>query len=293
VRRWVGPGIATALAAGAALSAVPALGIAARAAFVLLGAAPIGAVLLRAIGRLVGGAWAGAVPSSLPFWWVVVAAVVMLTPTGTPLPAHLSIWSSAPFVAVRAALALAGLAWAAGRLRAGAGQSFAGLTLTVYALLATPLGADWLLPTAPGHPVSAIGMMLFCLQIAAGCALALTRAEGRDRRDLALLLIAALLGLCYLSFVDYLILWFGNLPQRVPFYLARSGGLAAAGFAVGLGGAIAGASSGRPVWSILAGALCLFLFVIWWLSADLVTAGVALAVVLAAVAVHHGKRAPG
>lgn len=261
-----------------AASGMPALGLALRLAFVLASAAPIGAVLLLAIARLTGADWpsVAAPPRVLPLF-VPVAFVVMLSATGAALPAHLATWEHPLFVAVRAALTVAALAWAGARLRGGAGETFAGLTLALYAALVTPIAADWLLPAWPGHPVSAIGMMLFLLQFAAACAVGALRGEARARRDLALLMIAALLGLCYLGFVDYLVTWYGNLPARVPFHLAKSGWLALAAIVIGVGGTIGAVASRREPLAALLGLAGLALFALWWVGA-----GIAVALIAAA-----------
>ena len=281
-RRWLAPGLALVAAAALAFSGLPALGLALRIAFALASAAPIGSVLLLAIARLTGADWSAAAPAThaLP-WLVPLGALAMLAPTGVPLPAHLAIWSHALFAASRAAAVLAALVFAAHRLRGGAGATTAGVTLAIYTALVTPIAADWLLPTAPGHPVSAVGMMLFVLQFGAACALALLGAEGRVRRDLALLLVAAVLGLCYLVYMDYLIVWYGNLPSHVPFYIARVGWIALAALLIGLGGTLAAVIAGRTRFAARAAALGFVLFALWWIGGGLVAALVAVLSLLA------------
>lgn len=292
--RWIAPAIAAAIVVALAMSGVPALGLALRLAFVLVAAAPVGAVPLLAIARLTGADWsAAAAPTRALVPLVPVAFVAMLAPTGVAIPSHLALWSAPVFVALRAAVAVAALAWAGRRLRTGAGATFAGVTLALYALLVTPIAADWLLPAAPGHPVSAIGMMLFVLQFGAACAIGTARAQGRRRRDLALLLVAAMLGLCYLTFVDYLIIWYGNLPARVPFYLARGGWLALAAMVVGLGGTVAAVVLRREVAAALAASAGVVIFAWWWIGGGWGVVLVALAATVAMAAgaarlVRHG-----
>lgn len=270
-----------ALLLAAALAAVlagwPPAGLGLRIAFVLASAPAVGAVLLLAIARLTGATWPIVGNRRWLVWSIPFGVLAMLAPTGAALPQHLALWSHPLFVAGRAAAALAALAWAGHRLRGGAGATAAGMSLALYAVFVTPIAADWLLPTAPGHPVSAVGMLLFLLHFAAGCALALTHAEGRARRDLALLLVAACIGLCYLVFMDYLITWFGNLPARVPFYLARSGWLAAAALMIGVAGPIAATALRREGVAAACAGVGLALFALWWIGGGVVAALLTLA----------------
>lgn len=249
--------------------------------FVLAGAGPIGAVLMLAVARLTGAHWAP-LARALPAMPAVPVLALGLLAGGAALPAHLATWQAAPFVAVRGVAAAAALAWAGARLAAGASATFAGVTLALYAWLVTPVATDWLMAGEPGHSVSAAGMMLFVQQIAAACAMALVAGWGgeRLRGDLAKLLVAAALGLCYLAYMDYLVIWFGNLPGRVPFYAARGGPAGGAVVVVALllglvlPVALLVARPGEPgrrpaAASALAG---LFVFDAWWIGGGPVAA---------------------
>jgi len=192
----------------------------------LTAAAPIiGSVLLLAIARLTGARWTGIDRlGSLAAWLVAGGALLGLGQIGVDAPVHLKPWMSWWGVGLRMGLAGLVMAYAAGRLRAAASTTFAGVTLALYTALATPLASDWMLGQVPGHPVSAIGMMLTVEAIAAAAAVMLVAGWGTlpTRQDLSRLMVAALLGLGYLTFMDFLIIWFGNLPSRVGFYLDRS-----------------------------------------------------------------------
>ena len=188
-------------------------------------AAPvIGAVLLLAIARLTGARWTDVDRlGSLAAWLVPGGALLGLAQIGVDAPIHLKPWISWWGVGLRAGLAGLALSYAAGRLRAGASTTFAAVTLALYTALVTPLASDWMLGQVPGHPVSAIGMMLTVEAIAAAAAVMLVAGWGTlpTRQDMARLMVAALLGLGYLTFMDFLIIWFGNLPSRVGFYIDR------------------------------------------------------------------------
>ena len=253
-----------------------------RTVFVTAGAPAIGSVLLLAIARLVGADWrAAALPLLAMRLTVVGAALLGLAQAATVPPGHLATWMHPLAVGARA-IAFAGAVAVAGtRLRNGVSRGEAGVVLAVYAWVVTPVASDWLLGQVPGHSVSAVGMILFVEQIAGACALTLMRgvAEARLRRDLGALMIAGMLGLGYLAYMDYLIVWYGNLPARVPFYLDRSGPAALpavlGALLVGLAAPIGLLATGRARLaggSVLVG---LGLFNLWWVGGGLLSAAVA------------------
>jgi len=191
----------------------------------LTAAAPLlGSVLLMAIARLTGARWNGfdSTAAVLPAL-AAGGALLGLARIGHEAPDHLKLWMSWWGFGLREVIAGALVAYAGVRLRAGAGTNFAAATVAVYTLLSTLVASDWMLGQVPGHPVSAIGMMLTVEAIGAAAALLLVTGRGslRTRRDMTQLMIAAALGLAYLTFMDYLIIWYGNLPSRVDFYLDR------------------------------------------------------------------------
>lgn len=297
MRAWLLPAAAViALALAAALGG-PAVARGVRFAFLVAGAAPIGAAVLLAIARVTGADWRGLAPIAAPLPLLVPVAAIA-TMGAPPLPSHLAVWSNPLFVALRAALAVGALAFAAPRLGR---ENVAAVTLALFAALITPIATDWLLGTEPAHSVSAVGMMYFVASIAAACAVLLvTRLGGeRMRGDLAKLLIAAALGLCYLTFMDYLITWYGNLPPRVPFYLARTAfpGAFAVIIAMVLGlfgpiGAltlIAGEPGRRAAGALALGGLMLWTG--WWLQGGLVAAlaGLVATAILGAALVSRGR----
>lgn len=195
-----------------------------RIAFLTTAAPLLGSVLLEAIARLTGARWEGIarVTPALPAL-AAGGALLGLAQVGHAAPDHLKLWMSWWGVGLRSAIVGALIAYAGARLRAGAGTNFAAVALAGYGVAVTPVASDWMLGQVPGHPVSAIGMMLTVEVIAAAAALLLASGWGAlpTRRDMARLMIAATLGLSYLGFMDYLVIWYGNLPSRVDFYLVR------------------------------------------------------------------------
>lgn len=66
-------------------------------------------------------------------------------------------------------------------------------------------------------------MMLAVMQIGGAAAFVCAAGLGmfEQRRDLAYLVIACALGIAYLVYIDFVIVWFGNLPEHVGWYAAR------------------------------------------------------------------------
>jgi len=248
-----------------------------RVLFLTASAPLIGGILLAAIGRVTGARWTVALsPPAITRLVIVGAAVLGFAEMATPLPPHLALWMNPGLVGARAVIACGLLAFAGVRLAGGASVTFAAVMLALYAAFVTPVAMDWLLGQVPGHTVSSAGMMLFVEQIAGAGALVLVlgRGDARFRADMAKLMVAAALGLSYLIFMGYVILWFGNLPSRVGFYVARStpAGAAAvwvaliAGLAVPV--AVLAVRPGRGGERIAGAAVLVALFVTngWWIG---------------------------
>ncbi|MFS0850875.1 hypothetical protein AB3M93_15610 [Novosphingobium panipatense] len=264
-----------------------------RIAFLTAGAPVIGAVLLLAIGRVTGADWRPLNPLAAMAPWLVPAGVLLgLCALAMPVPEHLSLWMSWWGVGLRALVTTGALAFASSRLQAGTRVTGAAIILTLYALLATPIASDWMLGQAPRHPVSAIGMMQVTQSLAGGTAVVLAGGIGPPgfRSDMARLMIAAVLGLGYLAFMDYLIVWYSDLPSRVGFYVVRSsptmGLLVCAALAVGVAAPILLLWLSRERWSQrlagLAVLAALFLFNVWWIGGGVPALLIGLLLTLAA-----------
>ena len=196
-----------------------------RLAAVTAGAPIAGAVLMLLIARLTGAHWDWFVPLAAAAPVLLIAALgIGVIQIATPPSAHLGVWQQPLAVGIRAVLATATLSWAGIKLARGASVTFAAVALTIYAIVSTAIGSDWLLGGAPGHAVSAIGMMLATQEIGAACAVVLALGWGDEkfRRDMGKLLVAAGLGLSYMIFMDFLILWYGDLPSKIVWYVDRA-----------------------------------------------------------------------
>lgn len=274
-----------------------------RLAAVTAGAPIAGAVLLLLIARVTGADWGAFRPiaSAAPLLVVAAAGIGVIQLASLP-PAHLGLWQHPLAVGIRAVLATGALAWVAMRIVRGASVTFAAIALAIYAIAATAIGSDWLLGAAPGHAVSAIGMMLATQEIGAACALVLWLGWGDTRflRDMGKLLIAASLGLSYMIYMDFLILWYGDLPARIGWYVDRATPLLDVVVSIALvcglvvpiaAQALLDGRNGQRMAaaSALAG---LLLINLWWVDAGLLAllASVCLGVMLAASAAQLSER---
>jgi hypothetical protein len=196
-----------------------------RAAFLLLGAPPIGAVALLLIVRVVGADWDAALMPMLPAvpWLAFLAIPVVIGQALFHYPdGHLHLWLSPLAFTLRSVLALLFWSWTARALLRGT-LTQAGPLLLLHGLVVSVIAYDWLLGVAPAQPDSVAPMVLTVMQIGGAAALACAAGLGtaNQRRDLAYLLVASALGLSYFLYIDFVIIWFGNLPEHVGWYVDR------------------------------------------------------------------------
>jgi hypothetical protein len=301
---------ALALTAAAALDVIGALGSRHAASqawllgFVFVSGFPLGALALLMIGRLTGGRWVLAFEDDLrrlaawtPWLFLLIAPVLIAPalafrwaadPAATPegLKPYLSPW----FFALRSLIALAvwsGLGWTFGRGRPG--PVAAGVGLILHGLVLVIIPNDWMLSNRPGWTTSVIAMVAAAGQIlsAAALVLILRRAGPQPASaDLAGFVAAMTLAVVYLGFMGFLVVWYGDLPERNGFFLARRAEpwTYAPTLATALGIAtlaVMGLDGGRfgrgrfawAAWLALAGWL---VFLLWLMGADLVPAAPAL-----------------
>ncbi len=106
--------------------------------------------------------------------------------------------------------------------------------LILHVLMVTLAGVDWVLSLQPRFYSTIFGMIMVDAQLLSGLAVAVIAAVLRERkptlapyvsaerrRDLGNLLLAAVVMWAYLVFMQYLIVWNGNLPDEIVWYLPR------------------------------------------------------------------------
>lgn len=281
------------------------------AGFIVVSNVPIGAVVLLMIGRLTGGRWTEVFGPELRRlaawtpWLFLFAAPFLIAPqlvfrwaeAPSKTPDHLKVYLSPAVFAVRTLVALGvwsgfGLAFSRGRPSPAA----AGIGLTLHGLMLVMVPNDWILSLQPGWTTTNIAMIGAAMQILSVCALILIRAKGQPApasADLAGFVAAMVLALVYLEFMSFLILWYGDVPSRVGFYLARRpepwtyAPLLAVVFGI-ISLSIMGMDArrygpGRFVWAALAAMAGLLVYLTWLLGPNLAPPAFAIAVLAIAV----------
>lgn len=212
-------------------------------AFVAAGTPVLGGVLLSLIGGLTGGRWvpavrrlAAAAPALLPLFLLLWLASPKVYPwIGNPhTPAHSPQFLGPALFGLRSLVGL--VIWsvlAVLMVRGRASRVVLGLGILAHAVLLLLLSVDWILSLQPGWMSTDFPMSLAGQQVAAAAAFAIlvTAASEGERSDLGVLLIAGVIGVAYFGFMDFLVVWYGNLPDKVAWYLVR-GGLAGRTLAV-------------------------------------------------------------
>ena len=105
------------------------------------------------------------------------------------------------------------------------GPGLAAVGLVLYAITITVASIDWVLSLDPEFTSTDFAAMIAISQLAA--ALALTAVlgvrPGRAAGDWGGLLLAAVLGVFYLSAMQFLVSWSGDLPAKAAWFGARGG----------------------------------------------------------------------
>jgi hypothetical protein len=116
-------------------------------------------------------------------------------------------------------------------------QALGGPGLLVYGLTMTFASIDWLMSLEPEWFSTIYGLTVIIGQVLAtmafmiGCAVRLAREKPladvvspAHFHDLGNLLLAFVMVWAYLTFAQFLIVWSGNLPEEIPWYLHRTRG---------------------------------------------------------------------
>jgi len=215
------------------------------AAFLFWSGVPLGGLLALLIHTMTGGRWGVrfarefiTTAAAIPLMALLAVPMLAALPAFYPwvfghggVDADVQRWYlNAPFFIGRTALAFVGwsaLAFLLPRLTGIAATITAGLGLIFYGVAITIVGYDWVLSLSPHFTSSSVGATLAFAQLAS--ALAVTAIMARDDGDAAFadlggLLLAALLGLTYVNFMALLILWYGDVPERVSWFVDRTHG---------------------------------------------------------------------
>src|SRR5262249_54951863 len=100
--------------------------------------------------------------------------------------------------------------------------------LIVYALTASLAGVDWIESLTPDFHSSIYGLLFLTFQVLAGLSFGIdlaTRARAEVPAGYGPLLFATLLLWAYMHAMQYIIIWAGNIPREVEWYLRREEGV--------------------------------------------------------------------
>lgn len=211
-------------------------------AFLFWSGISIGSITAMMIHRLTGGAWGhayatpfGLAASAIVFVYLIFIAMLFLLPQLYPwMRGHSAVkpdvahwylnvmgFSGRSIVAFSAWTAIAlGLT-----LRGPAGTRIAAAGLAFHGLVIGAVGLDWIQSVDPPFFSTSFGASLAFTQLigafAAAAVLAPVRNPDPVVSDLGGLLLATILGLVYIDFMAYLIIWYGDLPHKVEWFVQR------------------------------------------------------------------------
>lgn len=203
----------------------------------------LGAFVLLAVHALTGGAWgealdgalvpaAAALPAFLPLALPLAFAMPALypwvaDPSRVPHADVAALYLNPPGALLRGGVSL--LLWSVlapllALLRGAARTALGAVALLLHVVLLTVLSVDWLLSIDPRYHSTAFALGLLVMQVLAALAWAALLKPDRTAGlpgDLAGMLVAAALGTLYLTYVQYLTAWYGDLPDKASWFLLR------------------------------------------------------------------------
>lgn len=241
MKRWLILALAVVAAIALALSAWGDAATAARAwlaAFVLVSMIPIGSLGLLLVQGISGGRWGedfapALVPAAraIPLLFLVFLPVILLRPmiydwTALNVPPQVrALYLNPLFFDARTLIGLAiwsVLAWT----DAWRKPLWGALGLVAHLILMTFLPADWVMTIRPGSVSAGFGLGFGIEQMFAALgfvAVLAPQAPDRPNRDLAGIMATTLLGSVYFLYMEFLIPWYGNVPDKVHWFVTRAG----------------------------------------------------------------------
>lgn len=196
-----------------------------------------------------GGAWEAGC-RVLPLFAALFVPVIFLADALFPWAGETfahgkGLWLSEVFFFLRAALYFA--VWIAlaflftdpgARVKHGPRKpGWAGLGLIAYTLTASLAGFDWMMALEPNFTSSIYGLIVIADQMLMSLAAAIAviilidlnphRYDAWERKlgGLGALLLGVLMVWAYAVFMQYLVIWSGDLPHKTSFYLRRTDGI--------------------------------------------------------------------
>jgi hypothetical protein len=195
---------------------------------------PLGCLLWGLLLPLIRGQWRPALTpgllmglSTLPWallGLLILAPAAWLLYPWNPHPAEgfRGFWLQPLTFVVRVLVYAALWWWLARWLRAGASQAQAGIGLIVLVLSLSCAGIDWLLSLDAELASTVFGLFYVLRALLMGMAWAGLTGGPHSHRIVRALLVGTVLFWAYLHFMQYLIVWAGNLPREIHWYLLRA-----------------------------------------------------------------------
>jgi hypothetical protein len=203
----------------------------------------IGSITALMIHRLTGGRWGDLHGEAL---WAAAGGIVvialMFIPVLALLPAFYP-WAGGPSAAApdvrdyylngvyfvaRSVVAFVGwtvIVFVLARRNGPAAVLVAAVGLVFQGFIIGFVGLDWIQSISPPFFSTSFGASLAVTQLMSALAWAAVSAPARRDEeascDLGGLLLATVLGLAYLDFMTYLIVWYGDLPHKNGFFVSR------------------------------------------------------------------------
>ncbi|ORE98883.1 hypothetical protein [Aurantimonas sp. 22II-16-19i] len=204
--------------------------------------AGMGASILVHTHRLTRGRWGEAarptlerLAATVPFVAILGLVVILVQPLVWPWadgsglaekPDVASLYLNPVLFGVRTVVILAG--WSIVAILAAGfgpqGRLASGFSIAFYAISVHFASIDWIMSLEPHWSSTTFGAMFAITQIALALGLLVVADAGGSpgpRDDLAKLLLTAILGLAYMQFMQFLVQWSGNLPEKIAYYVLR------------------------------------------------------------------------
>jgi hypothetical protein len=233
-------------------------------AWLAWGSIPIGALAVLMLLALIPGSWRGLYGKPLVIGTTLVPLVaIAVVPlligitlvfpwtdsavTGGYAPFKAA-WLSTGFFVVRAIIymvVLSGFAWGLLTCEPRWRAPIAAIGVILYGIIGSLIGIDFAESTEPAFHSSIYGLLALSNQWLAGISFAillgLWSSEGEVPRAAAGVLVTAILIWAYMHAMQYIVIWAGDIPEEVRWYIERGrhGWLALAWILYGLQGLVA------------------------------------------------------
>lgn len=215
----------------------------------------LGCLFLLMIHHVTGGHWGNAVRPFLELgaqlnvvtallFIPIVLGLPMLYPwaqpdtvSADPLLQHKSAFLNPTFFVIRAVVYFAVwiiLAWLLTRKSGTHQRQTAIIGLILHFALATLAMIDWFMSLEPHWYSTIYGVVFLTTEALTAFAFVLVvfalttpveaETEGQTRQDFGNVLLTILVAWVYMNFIQFLVIWAGDLTEEIPWYLARSAG---------------------------------------------------------------------